>query len=78
MTEQIDYAGKMHEAMKGLMRGVLEDISETGLPGEHHFYISFETEHAGVVLSDWLKEKYPTEMTIVLQNNLMFLMSPQY
>ena len=68
MTDRIDYAAKMHSAMKGLMKEVLEEVAEGGLPGEHHFYISFDTEGPGVVLADWLREKYPEEMTIVLQN----------
>ncbi|MEO0343651.1 MAG: ClpXP protease specificity-enhancing factor SspB [Pseudomonadota bacterium] len=68
MPKTIDYSAKMMRAMKGLMREVLEDIADTGLPGNHHFYISFQTPKAGVVLADWLREKYPEEMTIVLQN----------
>lgn len=68
MSDYIDYAAKMHSAMRGLMKEVLEDVSEGGLPGGHHFYITFETEAAGVVLSEWLQEKYPSDMTIVLQN----------
>ena len=58
------------------MKEVLEEVSVSGLPGEHHFYISFYTEASGVVLASWLREKYPEEMTIVLQNwfdNLIIL-----
>ncbi|MEM9715685.1 MAG: ClpXP protease specificity-enhancing factor SspB [Pseudomonadota bacterium] len=68
MSATIDYPAKMQAAMKGLMKEVLDDVSVSGLPGEHHFYISFITRASGVVLSDWLREKYPAEMTIVLQN----------
>ena len=64
----IDYEGLAQEAMRGVVRSVLTRAAKTGLPGEHHFYISFETEAPGVSLSKRLKEKYPREMTIVLQH----------
>ena len=64
----IDYAKLQQEAMRGVVRAVLQKIVKTGLPGEHHFYISFLTQAQGVILSKRLKEKYPTEMTIVLQH----------
>jgi hypothetical protein len=64
----IDYAKLQQEAMRGVVRAVLQRIVKSGLPGEHHFYISFLTQAPGVVLSKRLKEKYPTEMTIVLQH----------
>ncbi len=64
----IDYAKLQQEAMRGVVRAVLQRIVKTGLPGEHHFYISFLTQAPGVILSKRLKEKYPTEMTIVLQH----------
>ncbi len=64
----IDYAKLQQEAMRGVVRAVLQQIVKTGLPGEHHFYISFLTQAPGVILSKRLKEKYPTEMTIVLQH----------
>lgn len=64
----IDYAKLQQEAMRGVVRAVLHQVVKTGLPGEHHFYISFLTQAQGVILSKRLKEKYPTEMTIVLQH----------
>jgi hypothetical protein len=64
----IDYAKLQQEAMRGVVRAVLQRIVKTGLPGEHHFYISFLTQAQGVILSKRLREKYPTEMTIVLQH----------
>ncbi len=64
----IDYEGLAQEALRGVVRDVLQRVAKTGLPGEHHFYISFETEAPGVSLSKRLKEKYPREMTIVLQH----------
>jgi hypothetical protein len=64
----IDYAKLQQEAMRGVVRAVLQQIVKTGLPGEHHFYVSFLTQAPGVILSKRLKEKYPSEMTIVLQH----------
>jgi hypothetical protein len=56
------------EALRGVVRKVLTEVSKTGLPGEHHFFISFSTHAAGVRIAPRLVERYPTEMTIVLQN----------
>lgn len=64
----IDYAKLQQEAMRGVVRAVLQQVVKTGLPDEHHFYISFHTRAQGVILSKRLKEKYPSEMTIVLQH----------
>ena len=64
----IDYDALALEAMRGLVRTVLMRAAKSGLPGEHHFYISFDTEAPGVTLSKRLKERYPREMTIVLQH----------
>jgi hypothetical protein len=65
----IDYAKLQQDAMRGVVRAVLRLIVETErLPGDHHFYISFLTQAPGVILSKRLKEKYPSEMTIVLQH----------
>ncbi len=64
----IDYEALAQSAMRGLVRSVLEKTAKSGLPGEHHFYISFDTCAEDVSLSRRLKEKYPSEMTIVLQH----------
>ena len=64
----IDYEALQQDALRGIVRAALQQIAKTGLPGEHHFYISFLTQAPGVVLSKRLKEKYPHEMTIVLQH----------
>jgi hypothetical protein len=64
----IDYEGLAQEAMRGVVRKVLARTVKSGLTGDHHFYISFDTEAPGVSLSKRLKEKYPREMTIVLQH----------
>ncbi len=68
MARSIDYGNLMHRAMRGLIQSVLTDVAEHGLPGAHHFFITFDTTHPEVQLADWLKERYPTEMTVVLQH----------
>lgn len=68
MSQDIDYGNLMHTAMRGLIQKVLTGVSETGLPGAHHFFITFDTRHEGVELADWLRERYPDEMTIVMQH----------
>ena len=67
-TDLIRYDLLVQEALKGVVRRVLTDAMRDGLPGEHHFYVSFRTDHAGVRLSQRLREKYPQDMTIVLQH----------
>jgi hypothetical protein len=64
----IRYDLLVQEALKGVVRKVLIDAGKDGLAGEHHFYISFRTDFPGVRLSNRLREKYPQEMTIVLQH----------
>ncbi len=68
MTRSIDYGNLMHRAMRTLIAEVLGDVAENGLPGEHHFFITFDTTHPEVEIADWLHERYPEEMTIVLQH----------
>jgi len=55
-------------ALKGVVRDALRIAETTGLPGEHHFYIAFNTRHPGVQLSEKISQRYPREMTIVLQH----------
>lgn len=55
-------------ALKGVVREALRIAATTGLPGEHHFYIAFNTRHPGVQLSEKISQRYPREMTIVLQH----------
>jgi uncharacterized protein len=64
----IRYDLLVQEALKGVVRKVLIDAGKDGLSGEHHFYISFRTDFPGVRVSNRLREKYPQEMTIVLQH----------
>ena len=68
MARSIDYGSLMHRAMRGLIQSVLADVAQNGLPGAHHFFITFDTTHPGVQLADWLRARYPTEMTVVLQH----------
>jgi hypothetical protein len=56
------------EALRSVVRRVLGDVAKSGLPGEHHFYVTFDTQAAGVRLSPRLREQYPEAMTIVLQH----------
>jgi hypothetical protein len=67
-NDLIRYDLLVQEALKGVVRRVLTDAAKDGLLGEHHFYISFRTDFAGVRLSQRLRDKYPQEMTIVLQH----------
>ncbi len=67
MARTIDYGNLMHRAMRGLIQTVLRDVAEQGLPGNHHFFITFDTRHPGVAIANWLRERYPEEMTIVIQ-----------
>ena len=68
MSDTIDYGNLMHRAMRGLIQKVLEDVARNGLPGEHHFFITFDTLHPDVEIADWLSDRYPEEMTIVMQH----------
>ena len=68
MSRSIDYGNLMHRAMRGLIQEVLADVQKNGLPGDHHFFITFDTMHPDVEMADWISDRYPTEMTIVMQN----------
>ncbi len=68
MAKNIDYGNLMHRAMRGLIQTVLEDVQRDGLPGQHHFFITFDTMHPDVEIADWLSDRYPGEMTIVIQH----------
>lgn len=68
MSRTIDYGNLMHDALRGLIQRVLSDVAENGLPGRHHFFITFDTMHPDVEIADWLSDRYPGEMTIVLQH----------
>lgn len=69
MTKDIlRYDLMVQDALKGVVRKILSEAGRDGLPGDHHFYITFRTTAPGVRLSQRLREKHPDEMTIVLQH----------
>jgi hypothetical protein len=69
MPEQsIDYGRLVERALRQVVRAALDVVANQGLPGRHHLYITFRTDHPGVALTDDLLARYPSEMTIVLQH----------
>jgi hypothetical protein len=67
-VDHIRYDILTQDALRGVVRTVLEDAARNGLPGEHHFYIAFDTRADGVKLSLRMRAQYPEEMTVVLQH----------
>ncbi|WP_442583121.1 SspB family protein [Mesorhizobium sp. ASY16-5R] len=65
--DHIRYDILAQEALRGVMRKVLAEVARTGLPGSHHFFITFLTGAPGVRVSSRLRERYPEQMTIVIQ-----------
>ncbi|MBO6726034.1 MAG: hypothetical protein JJ911_10270 [Rhizobiaceae bacterium] len=65
--DHIRYDILAQEALRGVMRKVLAEVAKTGLPGNHHFFITFVTDAPGVRISSRLRERYPDQMTIVIQ-----------
>ena len=68
MAKAINYGQLMHKAFAPLMAEVLAQVAREGLPGKHHFFITFDTTHPGVDMAPSLRARYPKEMTIVLQD----------
>jgi hypothetical protein len=66
-TDQLRYDILVQDALRGMVRKLLADTARHGLPGEHHFFITFDTTDPGVRLSPRLRERYPEEMSVVLQ-----------
>lgn len=66
--DPLDYHAMVQRALRGVLREALEVAAEEGLPGEHHFYLSFRTRDPGVVVPPFLRDRFPEEVTIVLQN----------
>ena len=66
--QSIDYGRLVERALRQVVRAALDVVAKQGLPGRHHLYITFRTDHPGVGLADDLRARYPTEMTIVLQH----------
>ena len=67
MAKDINYGQLMQKALRQFLADVLSQVAREGLPGKHHFFITFETTHPGVDMHDSLRARYPTEMTIVMQ-----------
>lgn len=74
-VDLIRYDLLAQDALRGVVKKVLADVAARGLPGEHHFFITFSTHADGVQISDRLREKYPEEMTIVLQHQFWDLIT---
>lgn len=64
----MNYDQLTQDAMRSVVKRALEHVVEHGLPGDHHFYVSFDTNFPGVVISESVYEQYPDEMTIVIQH----------
>ena len=67
-TDTIDYPAMIDYAMRGVVRETLRQVERSGLPGDHHFFISFRTNYPGVQMSDGLRARYPEEITVVIQH----------
>lgn len=68
MRDHYNYPTMVDTALRGVVRSVLKRVQEQGLRGNHHLYLSFLTHFPGVVIADYLRSKYPKEMTVVLQH----------
>jgi hypothetical protein len=67
-SEGIDYQTFVHDALRDAVRRLLAQVAEQGLPGDHYFYIGFQTGHPGVAMPRVLRDLYPEEMTVILQH----------
>lgn len=67
MAKTINYGQLMHKALRQMLADVLSRVAREGLPGSHHFFITFDTTHPGVDMSPALRARYPQEMMIVMQ-----------
>ena len=65
---QINYKVLIENAMLGMVKDILKKISQSGLPDNHHFLITFFSKSKGVIIPHWMKEKYPEKMTIIIRN----------
>ncbi len=77
-TDHIRYDLLTQDALRGMVRRVLSDAGRVGLPGDHHFFISFRTRYPGVNIPARLMEKFPEEITIVLQHQFWDLTVTDY
>lgn len=72
---ELQYDVFVEDALRSVVQRSIAYVAEHGLPGEHHLYITFRTDHPGVKMSDDLRQRYATEMTIVLQHQFWDLQS---
>lgn len=68
-SDSFDYPALVQSALRGMVRKVLRQVEESGLPGVHHFYITYDTRHPEAVISEDLKARYPETITIILQHD---------
>ena len=68
MTFTINYEEIIKDSLKKAIKKLLQNVSLNGLPGDHHFYISFITSFTGVKIAEWMIKDYPNKMTIVIEN----------
>ncbi len=68
-NDLMGYEGLLRDAYRVIVRKVLTRVAKSGLPGDHHFYVAFRTNAPGVILPDFLRERHPEEMTIVIQHD---------
>ncbi len=64
----LDYKKLIEISMLDMIKGILKGIAKDGLPGNHHFYITFHTNNTNVKIPQWMLEKYPEKMTIIIRN----------
>src|SRR5438477_9514193 len=77
-TDHIRYDVLARDALRGVLRRLLTDAAEHGLPGEHHFFITFLSTAEGVKLSPRLLAQYPADMTIILQHQVWDLVATEH
>lgn len=66
--DPFEYQAWVDRALRGVIPMALEEVARSGLWGNHHFYIGFRSDHPGVSMPGWLRERYPTEITVVVQH----------
>jgi hypothetical protein len=71
--DKIDYPAILQDALRGAVRGVLVQVAEHGVPGDHQLYVGFRTDFPGVQVPRFLRDQYPEEVTIVLQHQFWAL-----
>ncbi len=64
----LNYKKLIELSMLDMIKGILKGIAKNGLPGNHHFYITFNTNNSNVKIPQWMHEKYPEKMTIIIRN----------